>query len=122
MTLPAPRALDLSSFDDVPLFMRDLPASEAEKPSNTTLDALQTLLYDGTPDEIAQNLKSQGNEYYNGRRYKEALGFYTQAIDETGKEIAPQVKRALLSNRSACHLELGQHAQQLEIALAEMAP
>ncbi|KEI37489.1 uncharacterized protein L969DRAFT_18972 [Mixia osmundae IAM 14324] len=106
MTLPAPRALDLSSFDDVPLFMRDLPASEAEKPSNTTLDALQTLLYDGTPDEIAQNLKSQGNEYYNGRRYKEALGFYTQAIDETGKEIAPQVKRALLSNRSACHLEL----------------
>ena len=54
--------------------------------------------------EIAQNFKEQGNEYFKGKRYREALGFYTQGIDAKPDEI--QLKEALLLNRAACNLEL----------------
>lgn len=54
--------------------------------------------------EIAQNFKEQGNEYFKGKRYREALGFYTQGIDAKPDDI--QLKEALLLNRAACNLEL----------------
>jgi hypothetical protein len=54
--------------------------------------------------EVAQNFKEQGNEYFRGRRYREALGFYTQGVDV--KPDDAQLKEALLLNRAACNLEL----------------
>jgi hypothetical protein len=53
--------------------------------------------------EIAQKFKEQGNEYSEGKRYREALGFYTQGIDSKPDV---QLKEALLLNRAACNLEL----------------
>ena len=44
----------MKELDSVPLFMRDLPTEE-----NTALEALQTLAYDGPPDEVAENFKNQ---------------------------------------------------------------
>jgi hypothetical protein len=38
----------LSTFDNVPLFMKDLPADGTE--DTTAIDALQSLTFDGTPD------------------------------------------------------------------------
>jgi hypothetical protein len=54
--------------------------------------------------EIAQNFKEQGNEYFKGKRYREALGFYTQGMSAKPDDV--QLKEALLLNRAACNLEL----------------
>ena len=56
--------------------------------------------------EIAQNFKEQGNDYFQGRRYREALGFYTQGVD--AKPTDPGLQVALLINRAACNLELSE--------------
>jgi hypothetical protein len=54
--------------------------------------------------EIARNFKEQGNEFFKGKRYREALGFYTQGMDAKPDDV--QLKEALLLNRAACNLEL----------------
>ncbi|KAL1944214.1 hypothetical protein VTO73DRAFT_3399 [Trametes versicolor] len=101
--LPQPLSADekLAAFDAVPLFMKNLPEDPAD---DVALAALQSLAHEGTPDEIAQNFKEQGNEYYKGKRYREALGFYTQGVDAHPTDKA--VLEALLCNRAACNLEL----------------
>lgn len=54
--------------------------------------------------EIAQNFKEQGNDYFKGKRYREAVDFYTQGID--AKPTDQTLLDALLCNRAACNLEL----------------
>ncbi|GBE79596.1 hypothetical protein SCP_0207960 [Sparassis crispa] len=103
--LPLPQHVQdddkLASFDSIPLFMKSLPEDAADDP---VIGALQSLAFEGTPDEVAQNFKEQGNDYFKGKRYREALQFYTQGVDA-----APSNKtlmEALLCNRAACNLEL----------------
>ena len=55
--------------------------------------------------EVARNFKEQGNEYFAGRRFREAQGFYTQAIDAKPED--PSLLEVLLVNRAACNLALG---------------
>lgn len=55
-------------------------------------------------EEIAQSFKEQGNDYFKGKRYREALNFYTQGVD--AKPTDPVIQEALLCNRAACNLEL----------------
>lgn len=55
-------------------------------------------------EEIATNFKTQGNDYFKAKRYREALGFYTQAID--AKPTESDLLQSLLLNRAACNLEL----------------
>ncbi|KAJ3790684.1 40S ribosomal protein S7 [Lentinula aff. detonsa] len=99
----------LDSFDSVPLFMRSLP--DEDPAENTSLAALQSLVHEGTPDEIAENFKEQGNDYFKGKRYRDAVGFYTQAID--AKPDTPSLLEALLCNRAACNLELKNYGSVL---------
>jgi len=61
--------------------------------------------------EVAENFKEQGNEYFRGKRYREALGFYTQGVD--AKPENGQLKAALLLNRAACNLELQNYGSVL---------
>ena len=56
--------------------------------------------------EIAQNFKEQGNDYFKGRRHREALGFYQQGID--AKPTDQSLLEALYCNRAACNLELSE--------------
>ena len=51
------------------------------------------------------NFKEQGNDYFKGKRYREALGFYTQGVDAKPDDSDARLKEALL-NRAACNLEL----------------
>ena len=47
---PAPRPADeeiLAGFDNIPLFMKSLPDEATE---DSSITALQSLLYEGTPD------------------------------------------------------------------------
>ncbi|KAK4049475.1 HSP70/90 co-chaperone [Microbotryomycetes sp. JL221] len=108
-------------WDSVPLFMKSLPESfgqERQDNSNkttqdTTLEALQALAYDGTPKDIADGFKEQGNTLFQQRKFKEAIGFYTRALDEYGKDLDSQDKRALWSNRAACNLELANYGSTI---------
>ncbi|KAI0034417.1 hypothetical protein K488DRAFT_45503 [Vararia minispora EC-137] len=103
--LPAPQPAQIDPekgfLNSHPLFMTSLPDDGS---NDATLAALQSLVHDGTPDEIAQNFKEQGNDYFKGRRFREALGFYTQGIDAKPEDLA--LMEALLCNRAACNLEL----------------
>ena len=56
--------------------------------------------------ETAQNFKEQGNDYFKGKRYREALGFYSQGIESHPTDLA--LREALLCNRAACNLELSE--------------
>ncbi|KAJ1311443.1 hypothetical protein OPQ81_009932 [Rhizoctonia solani] len=120
---PAPREhVPLSAFDNTPLFMRELPTGkegEVSEEDQTTLAALQSLIHEGDPEEVASNFKDQGNEYFKSRRFREALGFYTQGIETLtiqsvdGKpkivQVSPKDRplyNALLLNRAATNLEL----------------
>lgn len=117
---PVPTEEKMAAFDSVPLFMKSLPEDALDDP---TVAALQSLAHEGSPDgmripseatipidsqhvEIAQNFKEQGNDYFKGRRYREAVGFYTQGID--AKPTEPALTEALLCNRAACNLELSE--------------
>ncbi|KAJ1026974.1 hypothetical protein NDA16_002267 [Ustilago loliicola] len=110
-----PRDLDstLASWDNVPLFMRDLPTdpSTTDPSTSAALDALQSLAFDGTPDQVAQNFKSQANDYFKSKRYREALGFYTQAIEANPEDKG--LLETLYANRAACQLELGNYGSVL---------
>lgn len=102
----------------VPLFMTRLPEEE-----NDTLEALQSLVYDGTPEgirritcsiiisnnsfiEIAENFKNQGNDCFKeGKtKYQDAIQFYTRAIDTDCKD--KKIIEACYANRAAVNLEL----------------
>ncbi|KAI0921270.1 hypothetical protein AcW2_006295 [Taiwanofungus camphoratus] len=108
---PQPASVDdkLAAFDSVPLFMKSLPEDAADDP---IVGALQSLAFEGTPDEIAQNFKEQGNDYFKGRRYREALGFYTQGVD--AKPTDEVLMEALLCNRAACNLALKNYGSVLK--------
>lgn len=67
--------------------------------------------------EVAQNFKEQGNEYYLGKRYREAIGFYTQGLD--AKPTEQNLIEALLCNRAACNLELRESFNNIFCAKVE---
>ncbi|RKP13803.1 hypothetical protein BJ684DRAFT_9548 [Piptocephalis cylindrospora] len=92
----------LEEMDQVPLFMKDLPDDTED---NVAIQALQALAFDGTPEEIAENFKNQGNEQFSGKNWKEAVKFYTQALDQKCEDQALNV--ACYTNRAAANLELG---------------
>lgn len=61
--------------------------------------------------EIAGNFKAQGNDYVKAKRYREALGFYNQAIDSKPTDQA--LIESLLLNRAVCNLELKNYGSVL---------
>ncbi|KAJ2367688.1 HSP70/90 co-chaperone, partial [Coemansia sp. RSA 2607] len=66
-----------------PLFMTDLDDAGEDNPA---VEALKTLAYDEPPEEMAQNLKTEGNEQFKLRNYREAVKFYTRALEYDGHE------------------------------------
>lgn len=98
----------IAALQSTPLFMKSLPPEGSDDP---VIQALQSLAFDGTPDEIAQNFKEQGNDYFKGKRHREAISFYTQGIDAKPSDIV--LHEALLCNRAACNLELKNYGSVL---------
>ena len=47
---------------------------------NTELEAIRALQYEGSPAEIAQGFKEQGNEMVKLKRWKDGQEFYTKGI------------------------------------------
>lgn len=65
-----------------------------------------------TFSEVALGFKKQGNDYFIGKRYAEAKGFYTQALHASPMD--ERLKETLLVNRAACNLALENHGQVLK--------
>ncbi|KAG1756045.1 40S ribosomal protein S7 [Suillus lakei] len=98
----------MAALQSTPLFMKSLPSEASDDP---VIQALQSLAFEGTPDEIAQNFKEQGNDYFKGKRHREAISFYTQGIDAKPSDLV--LHEALLCNRAACNLELKNYGSVL---------
>ncbi|GBB84267.1 hypothetical protein RclHR1_01090006 [Rhizophagus clarus] len=98
----------LKEMNKIPLFMTELPEEE-----NDTLAALQSLIYDGPPEEVAENFKNQGNECFKvGKsQYKDAINFYTKALQTDCKD--NKIIEACLTNRAAVNLELENYRKVL---------
>ena len=62
---------------------------------NVELDALRALQYEGTPAEVAQGFKEQGNEVVKLKRWLDGKEFYTK-----GLAVLVQQKRTRLSETS----------------------
>ncbi|KAL6720284.1 HSP70/90 co-chaperone [Lecanora helva] len=63
-----------------PLFMTTLEDAGEEHDQNVELEAIRALQYEGTPAEIAQGFKEQGNEMTKLKRWKDGKEFYNKAI------------------------------------------
>ncbi|KAJ1910814.1 HSP70/90 co-chaperone [Tieghemiomyces parasiticus] len=99
-----------------PLFMQEMPkegeVDDAE--ANPTLAALQSLAFEGSPTEVAQNFKNQGNDSFREgtkRGYRNAIKFYTQAIAQDCED--RELTATCYVNRAAVNLELQNYRRVL---------
>jgi tetratricopeptide (TPR) repeat protein len=99
-----------------PFFMTKSPDQKTLE-SNEHLKALQSLLYEGSPEEVAENFKNQGNECYRAgkAKYRDALYFYTRALEQ---KCSNDILNAVLyANRAVINLELGNFRTTIEDCL-----
>ena len=100
-----------------PLFLKEIPENIDDYPD---LVALQNLIYDDEPENVARHCKVKskyfqktttiqvkGNELYKkgtGKKYfiKEALKAYTEGIDAKGKD--KETNAILYTNRALMHI------------------
>lgn len=111
----------VTDLKKMPFFMTEL--DDVNDEDNAELEALKAMSYEGKPHEIADNFKTQGNDCYKVKKYKDAVDYYTQAItvqiegsidkkfdsEEERKveaDLLKTVQIAAYSNRAACNLEL----------------
>ncbi|KAK9727872.1 HSP70/90 co-chaperone [Basidiobolus ranarum] len=107
----------LEEMNKIPLFMNNLPEDSEE---NATLLALQSLAYDGTAEEVAENFKNQGNDCFKEgkHKYQDAIKFYTQALEtECGDK---NLMAICYTNRAAVNLELENYGRVLNDCAAAL--
>jgi hypothetical protein len=120
-----------------PFFMTSLPEDDGEE--NILVEALKSMAYEGTRDQIAENFKNQGNEAVAEKRWFDAREFYSKAIaalkgpkvpshleegnpmlkvveledDETIERKERALEESCLSNRALCQLEMSTYPSTL---------
>lgn len=113
---------------------------------NLELEALRALQYEGTPAEIAQGFKEQGNEVVKMKRWKDGKEYYSKGLavlaqrakirslklpDEAGEKLSiaedeveigkqKELEEACYVNRALCNLELGKLSQSSAVAYADL--
>ena len=88
-----------------PLFMDEF-STDFEMENTEIASALESLHFNGTPLEEAENYKQQGNACFAAgkSRFKDAITFYTLGIQAKCEN--DEINSVLHSNRAAVHLEL----------------
>lgn len=104
-------------FDKVPMFMTSAP-EDIDPLKYPELATIQAMIHDEdlTPEEKAQNLKSEGNAYFKEKNYTKAILSYTAAL--TVKSSDQDLKTVILTNRAATHFHLGNMRSALNDATA----
>ncbi|XP_042372985.1 tetratricopeptide repeat protein 4 [Plectropomus leopardus] len=104
-------------FDNIPMFMKKLP-EEIDPKKHPELACLQAIIHDEdrTPEEIAQSLKDEGNDFFKEKKYEKAVLCYTVGLQ---KKCGDQdLNTILLTNRAAAHFHLGNMRSALNDAAA----
>jgi len=101
---------------DHPLF-KSKPISNEDVENDDTLLALQNLVFEGTPKEIAENFKEQGNECFKKgtKFYKNAIAYYTQGIKQEFDD--KELMSTLYANRAAVNMQLENFGRVVEDCL-----
>lgn len=94
----------LAEFNRMPFFMNTLDDTDGAGGENVQLEALRSLAYDGTPEEVATNFKNQGNDCFRVRQYQDAYRYYTLGLEAASSDAG--LNAALYVNRAACSLQL----------------
>lgn len=102
----------IDEFNRMPFFMNKLEETNGEGGENVQLEALRSLAYEGTPEEIATNFKNQGNECFKSKQFQHAYKYYTQGLEaDSGVD---SLTVALYINRAACSLKLKNYRRCIE--------
>ncbi|XP_061634993.1 tetratricopeptide repeat protein 4 isoform X1 [Phyllopteryx taeniolatus] len=104
-------------FDKIPMFMKTVP-EEIDPKEYPELAHIQAIIHDEdrTPEEKAQSLKNEGNEFFKEKNYPKAIVAYTAALkNKCGDQ---DLETVLLTNRAAAHFHLGNMRSALNDAAA----
>ncbi|XP_061680581.1 tetratricopeptide repeat protein 4 isoform X2 [Syngnathoides biaculeatus] len=104
-------------FDKIPMFMKTVP-EEIDPKEYPELAHIQAIIHDEdrTPEEKAQSLKNEGNEFFKEKNYQKAVVAYTAALqNKCGDQ---DLDTVLLTNRAAAHFHLGNMRSALNDAKA----
>lgn len=117
----------VSMINRTPLFMTSLDETDGEGGTNVELEALRALAYEGTKAEVAQNFREQGNDHARAKNWRDAKGYYDQALaalkdtklaeqsdfdiaeqvdEEAEKKKEVEIEEACYINKALCNLEL----------------
>lgn len=117
--------------------MTHLDETDGEGGENVALQGLKAIAYEGTRSEIADNFRQNGNECARDKQWKQAQGYYSQAIgalkeprreveDEEGNVVEVDervedgkervVEEACYVNRALCNLELSMYLSLIDLA------
>ncbi|NP_001085211.1 tetratricopeptide repeat domain 4 L homeolog [Xenopus laevis] len=102
-------------FDKIPMFMKKAP-SEIDPKKAPELACLQSILFDGDPEEQAKSYKDEGNEYFKEKDYNKAITSYTEGIKKNCKD--QELNAILYTNRAAAQFYLGNYRSALNDATA----
>lgn len=97
----------LTSMSRMPLFSSSTAEADPDQ-----LAAFTSLVYEGTPSEIAANFRAQGNDAFRHKRWRDALTFYTKALETPSLPDDP-IREICLINRAAANLELRNYGSVL---------
>jgi hypothetical protein len=127
----------VSMLNRTPLFMTTLDETDGEGGENIELEALKALAYEGTRAEVAQNFREQGNDHARAKNWRDAKGYYDQALaalkkanfkpqdpeegeaeidvveidEEKERAKEREIEEATYINRALCNLELSTSSQ-----------
>lgn len=97
-------------LNKMPLFMTELDETgEDDESSNEALEAIKALQYEGSDLDVAKNFKTQGNECFKGRDFKNARAYYTKAL--AVKFDDQELELSCINNRAQCNLLMGSFGQ-----------
>ncbi|XP_041912672.1 tetratricopeptide repeat protein 4 [Alosa sapidissima] len=104
-------------FDKIPMFMKKAPA-DIDPASHPDLACIQSIIHDDdrTPEEKAQSLKAEGNEYFKEKNYKRAIVSYSEGLKINCTDSELHV--VLYTNRAAAHFHLGNMRSALNDAVS----
>ncbi|KAF0985045.1 hypothetical protein FDP41_000084 [Naegleria fowleri] len=91
--------------------------------NNPITEALAQMKYEGTPDEIATNLKNQGNSLLKEAKnpekyYKDVIQYYSEGLEQPITDM--RLKVDLLNNRSHVLSLMGNYGRAIEDAKAAL--
>ncbi|KAM9831947.1 tetratricopeptide repeat protein 4 [Neosynchiropus ocellatus] len=106
-----------AELDKIPIFMKSAP-EHIDPKEYPELACLQAMLHDEdcTPEELAENFKSEGNAFFKDKDYKKAVVAYTAGLQKKCEDL--ELNTVLLTNRAAAHFHLGNMRSALNDAAA----